>query len=162
MRGSCSVEEQFFRMLNRIIEPHVRAGWAAPRMVPGGLVVVETTGRRTGRRSRVPLAATHIRDYVVVSTFRGVRSQWVKNLSANPETRYWMRGRARKAKAVVVAPGRHAPDTRGLPSLMRWLVTALVPYTHAGWAFAILAPVTESPAATRSRAKIVARRGRPR
>src|SRR5207247_1617975 len=95
-RGRCTVEAQFFRFLNRLVEPYVRAGWASPRLVPGGLIVLETRGRKTGRPSRVPLAATRIQRHIVVSTFLGARSQWVKNVSANPQVRYWLRGRPRR------------------------------------------------------------------
>ena len=40
-----SLEIQFFRLLNRLVEPYIRAGWASPRLVPGGLVVLEVRGR---------------------------------------------------------------------------------------------------------------------
>ena len=135
-----SVEIQFFRLLNRLVEPHIRAGWASPRLVPGGLIVLETRGRRTGRRSRVPLAAIRIDGHVVVSTFRGGRSQWVKNAAADPEVRYWLRGRPRKARALVIASRRRPRGRRKLPAAVRWLLRALVPYTYAGWAFAVLVP----------------------
>src|SRR5215470_17446208 len=108
MTEPCSVEAQFFRMLNRLVEPHIRAGWASPRFVPGGLIVLEHFGRRTGRRARVPLAAVRIDGHIVVSTFRGGRSQWVKNLTANPEVRFWLRGRPRKARAWVISAQRRA------------------------------------------------------
>ena len=135
-----SIEAEFFRMLNRIVEPRVRAGWGSPRLAPGGLVVLETKGRRTGRRSRVPLAAMQLRDHVVVSTFRGDRSQWVKNAQANPEVRYWLRGRPRQARAVVLSPNANDPDLRSLPAPLRLLARFLQPYTCAGWAFALLLP----------------------
>jgi len=135
-----SVEAEFFRVLNRIVEPRVRAGWGSPRLAPGGLVVLETKGRRTGRRSRVPLAAMQLRDHVVVTTFRGARSQWVKNAQANPEVRYWVRGRPRKARAVVLSPNGQDPDLRSLPAPLRLLARFLQPYTCAGWAFALLMP----------------------
>lgn len=150
----CSVETQFFRLLNRIVEPYIRAGWASPRFVPGGLVVLETTGRRTQRRSKVPLAAIRIQDRIVVSTFRGDRSQWVKNVSANPEVRYWLRGRAQRATAHVISTAHRPGGKRPLPARLRWLVPTLTPYTYAGWAFAVLTPERE----TRQRATAKASR----
>ena len=89
-----SLETELFRVLNRVVEPRLRAGCMSPRLAPGGFVVVEITGRRTGRTARVPLAATRIQDHLVVSTFRGRRSQWVRNLVAHPEVRVWRGGRA--------------------------------------------------------------------
>jgi deazaflavin-dependent oxidoreductase (nitroreductase family) len=136
-----SLELEFFRMLNRIVEPRVRAGWGSPRLVPGGLVVLETRGRRTGRLARVPLAAMELHRYVIVSTFRGERSQWVKNAEADPQVRFWLRGRAREATATVLSPRRREPDLRTLPRPLRLLARFLVPYTCAGWAFAVLTPV---------------------
>jgi deazaflavin-dependent oxidoreductase (nitroreductase family) len=139
-----SLELQFFRTLNRLVEPHIRAGWGSPRLVPGGLIVLETTGRQSGRRSRIPLAALRIHGHLLVSTFRGERSGWVKNLSASPDVRYWLRGRARKATALVISSGQRIRGERQLPPTMRLLVRSLIPYTCAGWTFALLSP--ESPA----------------
>jgi deazaflavin-dependent oxidoreductase (nitroreductase family) len=138
--GIHNVEAEFFRMLNRFVEPRIREGFGSPRLVPGGLIVVETTGHKTGRRRRVPLVATRIQGHFLVSTFRGRHSQWVKNLAANPTARFWLRGRARHAKAFVLSPGRRPRPPRELPPLLRWVASALVPYTYAGWAFAVLTP----------------------
>lgn len=140
MTAPRTVEVQFFRMLNQLVEPHVRAGWASPRLVPGGFIVIETEGRRTGRRSRVPLAALRVDHHVVVSTFRGNRSQWVRNLAANPNVRYWLRGRAHRARALVVSAGHRERLPKDLPAAVRWLLRSLLPYTYAGWAFAVLRP----------------------
>jgi deazaflavin-dependent oxidoreductase (nitroreductase family) len=135
-----SAEVEFFRMLNRLVEPRVRAGCASPRLVPGGLVVLEVSGRKTGRRARLPLAATRIQDHLLVGTFRAARSGWVRNLAANPNVRVWVHGRPRAATALVISSPRAPRGSGRLPSLLQWVVAALLPYTHAGWAFAILAP----------------------
>jgi len=140
MPTRCAAEIQFFRLLNQLLEPHIRAGWASPRFVPGGLIVLETRGRRSGRRARVPLAAIRIDGHVVVSTFRGDRSQWVRNAAANPQVRYWLRGRPRTARALVLSSRRRPRGRHKLPAAVRWLMRALLPYTYAGWAFAVLAP----------------------
>jgi deazaflavin-dependent oxidoreductase (nitroreductase family) len=137
MNPACAVEAQFFRLLNRIVEPRVRAGWGSFRSVPGGLIVLETTGRKTGRRSRMPLAAVRMNGYTLVSTFRGDRSGWVRNLAAHPDCRYWVGGRPRRGRAFVISSARRSHT---IPSELRWLVPILLPYTYAGWAFAVLAP----------------------
>ena len=138
MRG---IEVEFFRMLNRVVEPRIRAGLGSPCLAPGGFIVLETRGRKTGRLSRTPLAATRILDHVVVGTFRGDRSQWVRNLVADPDTRLWLGGRARPIRAFVLsAETRAARRPRGFPSPLRFVVAFLRPYTRAGWAFAVLAP----------------------
>jgi len=66
------IETEFFRMLNRIVEPIVRKGIGSPRFLPSGLIVLETKGRKTGRRIRSPLAAIQVGEYVVVGTFQEI------------------------------------------------------------------------------------------
>lgn len=135
-----TLEVEFFRMLNRVVEPAVRAGVGSPRIVPSGFIVLETVGRKTGRTRRSPLAATRFGRYVVVATFRGDRSQWVFNLAAQPRTRYWLGGKARDARAFVMYEGKRFRVPKSLPPAMQKVVRFLAPYTKAGWAFAVLSP----------------------
>jgi deazaflavin-dependent oxidoreductase (nitroreductase family) len=100
------IEVEFFRFLNRWLEPQIRAGLGSPRLAPGGLIVLETRGRKTGRRVRVPLVATRIQGHVLIATFRSGRSQWAKNLAASPETRFWLGGKPRPAEAYVLTANR--------------------------------------------------------
>jgi deazaflavin-dependent oxidoreductase (nitroreductase family) len=148
-----SVEAEFFRKLNQIVEPRVRAGCGSPRLVPGGLVVLETRSRNTGRRSRVPLTALRIKDHVLVSTYRGRRSQWVKNVAADPRVRYWIGGQPRAAKAVALATPDHAPRREQWPRALRWMAPVLAPYLCAGWAFALLGPDDQPPPSSSVRRK---------
>lgn len=48
----------FFRRLNATVEPRVRSGFASPGLLPAGLIVLETTGQRSGETYRTPLLAT--------------------------------------------------------------------------------------------------------
>lgn len=130
-------------MLNRVVEPVVRAGIGSPRLAPAGFIVLETIGRKTGRTIRSPLAATRMGGYVLVSTFRGERSQWVRNLTAQPRTQYWIGGKARAARAFVMAPGKRFRVPKSLPAPLQYVVRFLAPYTKAGWAFALLSPEAE-------------------
>jgi deazaflavin-dependent oxidoreductase (nitroreductase family) len=135
-----SLDVEFFRMLNRIVEPVVRAGVGSPRIVPGGFVVLETIGRKTGRMRRSPLAATRLGQYIIVATFRGTRSQWVLNLAAQPRTRYWFGGKPRETRAFVMYDGKRFRVPKALPRGMQRVVRILAPYTKAGWAFGVLSP----------------------
>jgi len=126
-------------MLNRVVEPIVRRGFGSPRLAPSGFIVLETVGRKSGELRRSPLAATRIGRHMIVATFRGDRSQWVRNLAAQPLTRYWTRGAPRDARALVIRQGR-ARIPPSLPAPLRRVVRFLVPYTRAGWAFAVLSP----------------------
>jgi hypothetical protein len=51
MPAEIAPTRQFFRTLNRIVEPAVRRGFGTSVHGPG-IFVVETTGRRSGRRRR--------------------------------------------------------------------------------------------------------------
>ena len=135
-----SLEVEFFRMLNRVVEPVIRAGVGSPRIVPSGFIVLETVGRKTGTLRRSPLAATRLGRFVVVATFRGTRSQWVRNLAARPRTRYWLGGKAHDSRAFVMYDGKRFRVPKSLPSGMQKVVRFLAPYTKAGWAFAVLSP----------------------
>jgi deazaflavin-dependent oxidoreductase (nitroreductase family) len=138
-----SLEVEFFRMLNRVVEPIVRRGVGSPRLAPSGFIVLEHVGRKSGELRRSPLAATRIGRHMIVATFRGDRSQWVRNLAARPRTRYWTRGRPHDAQAVVIRAGS-ARIPASLPAPLRRVARFLVPYTRAGWAFALLSPRPKS------------------
>ncbi len=127
-------------MLNRVVEPMVRAGVGSPRLAPSGLIVLEAEGRVSGRRIRSPLAATRIGNHVVLGTFRGKRSQWIRNLAARPRARYWLGGRAREARAFVMHEGKRFRVPKSLPRPLQHVVRILAPYRKAGWAFAVLSP----------------------
>lgn len=133
------LESEFYRGLNSVVEPLVRAGIGSPLLWPTGAIVLETTGRSTGRTYNVPLLATRIGDLLLVSTIRR-QSQWLKNLAANSDARYWMGGRSHEAIAYVFAAGRNAPLGE-MPPLARCLAGVLIPQSNLfGVSFAILAP----------------------
>ena len=89
-----------FRVLNQLVTPPLRSGLASPPNVGPGLVVLETTGRKSGAPREVPLIAARVGDRLVVSTVRS-DSQWLRNLEASPEGRVWTCGRPQAVTAVV-------------------------------------------------------------
>lgn len=135
-----TIEVEFFRMLNRVVEPLVRAGIGSPRIAPGGFIVLESKGRKSGLLRRSPLAATRIGEHVVVGTFRAGRSEWIKNLATQPRTHYWIGGKQQPARAFVMVDGKRFRVPKSLPKGMQRVVKFLAPYTKAGWAFAVLSP----------------------
>jgi len=138
------LEADFFRGLNQIVEPLVRAGFGAPVLFPAGAIVIETLGRKSGNLSNVPLTAALVGDLVVVSTVRR-RSNWLKNLAAHPEVKYWLGGREREAIAFAIGPGiegnERAETVAELPQRVSCLASALKQHSAMfGTAFAILMP----------------------
>lgn len=134
------LEREFFRKLNAVVEPAVRKGLGSPRIAPAGLIVLESVGFKSGQTRRTPLAAMRLGNHVFVSTARGERSFWVKNLQKQPRTRYFRGGREHEARAFVVAPGKQYRRPKSLPPLIGKLTDAFAEYAPAGWALAVLMP----------------------
>jgi deazaflavin-dependent oxidoreductase (nitroreductase family) len=134
------VEADFYRRVNALLEPAIRRGLGAPLLSPGGLVVVEMTGAKTGQRRRVPLATLRLPPYLLVGTVRGKRSLWVRNLAANGSVRVWLGACPRPMRAFVLRPGASTRAPRSLPSTLRAPWRALAALTQRGFAFALLAP----------------------
>ena len=136
------LEAEYYRALNFIVEPVVRAGCGPTGTVPIGLIVLETKGWRTGRWHRTTVLANVIDDCLLVSTVRGRRSHWIKNLRHNAEMRYWSGDQPHQATAIVFAPDEDIPNLRGWPALFSSLAASLAsPVKDLGCAFALLAPL---------------------
>ena len=131
----------FFRTLNSVVEPVVRAGCFSPNLfAPTGLIVLETTGHRSGKPHRTPVLAMLMDGHLIVRTFRGERSEWFKNLRKSPDVAYWTRGEKKAARAVIHAPGEEC-QIEGLPAAAALGITAAATAVRMlGWRFAVLAP----------------------
>ena len=135
-----AAEAELLRTLNAIVEPAVRAGCGSPGLMPTGLIVLETTGAKSGQPRRTPVLATILDGCVFVGTVRGERSLWMNNLRAEPRARCWVAGRPSTGRARIFAPGEPPPATSDLPPLARSAADAfLAPATSFGWTFAVIA-----------------------
>lgn len=134
------LEQRLFRNLNSVVDPAVRSGLASSALTPASLIVVESTGHRSGQTRSTPLWSAKVGKYRVISTVRGKRSFWLKNLAKTPELTYYIDGKAREAKALVFGPDLPAPDYNGLPLSISVLAATYERLARRGMGFAILAP----------------------
>lgn len=138
------MESEFFRALNSLVEPAAKAGFFSPDRWPAGVIVLETTGRRTGNARSIPVMAIVIDGHAIIGTARGERSDWFRNLQASPDTRYWLGGELHEGRAMTFAPGQEQPSTEALPALVQDAVCGMLPAVEAlGCRFVVLVPNTE-------------------
>jgi F420H(2)-dependent quinone reductase len=88
------------RELNRVVLPAVKAGVGTPPPVGFGLVVLETTGRRSGLVRSVPVLGFRDRTKVTITTVRS-NSLWLANLEANSGASLWWCGKRHEVTAKV-------------------------------------------------------------
>ena len=142
------IEARAFSALNQIVAPVVQAGLLSPGLLPAGVIELETVGWRTGRPHRTPLLAAAIGEFLLVSTVRGRRSHWVKNLLRNGDARYWSGPSTeglRPARATVFAPDEEQLDFNNLPPYLLPLAANLACLAPlSGCAFALLRPMTKA------------------
>jgi deazaflavin-dependent oxidoreductase (nitroreductase family) len=138
------LEQVFFRRLNAIVEPLVRRGIGSPSFTPTSVILLETVGFKSGQQRRTPLLAIRLGKYTLVSTARGSRSFWVKNLQKNANIKYYLGGKEKASKAYVLLPGSNKKPPKSFPGGIQKVASFLLESAPEGWAFAILAPQVKS------------------
>jgi len=134
-------EQKFFRKINDVVEPLVSSGVGSPAWTPASLIVLESTGFKSGQPRRTPLWSVRLGRYRLISTARGNRSFWVKNLQKNPEVNYSLDGKAVSSDAIVIAPGFDNINDWELGSVFSRVLVGLEKFVQQrGWAFAVLVP----------------------
>ena len=129
---------EVFNGLNQVVESFVRAGFGNPILWPTGPIVVETIGRKSGRKINIPVLATRIGELIVFSTIRR-DAHWLKNLAANPEVRYWLAGQPREVRASIVTADHQAMEST--PPQAACLINFLQQQSRLlGISFALLTP----------------------
>lgn len=133
-------EAQWHRRVNRVIEPLTRTGFGSPTTWCPGIIIVETIGRKTGRTFTIPLLATQIGESLLISTIRR-KSQWIKNLAAHPEVRYWKDNREHSAITFVLTPQEAKRQSSQISPKFAWLIRTVRPYSSIyGGGAALLMP----------------------
>ncbi|MDE0952092.1 MAG: nitroreductase/quinone reductase family protein [Halioglobus sp.] len=136
-----NIEQAVFRNINAVVEPTVRRGFGSPTFAPAGLIVLETKGFKSGMRRRTPLWSFRLGRYRLVSTGRGDRSFWVKNVLQQPRVNYYLGGRRRAADAIVITRSALLPDSPKLSPSLQKMAAVLSSCAPEGWAFVLLVPV---------------------
>jgi deazaflavin-dependent oxidoreductase (nitroreductase family) len=83
------------RLFNPLVKAATRAGIPFP-----GIVILETTGRKSGEPRRTPVGKSLVGDTLWIVAEHGRRAGYVRNISANPRVRVrigrrWRAGTAR-------------------------------------------------------------------
>jgi len=132
-----ALEKSFFGTLNDLLLPGVREGWLSRAELPATPVALAVPGRKSGKIRTLPLLAVQLGDVLLVSTFRGERSQWIRNVAAAQKVKVWLGGRAKQYDASVLGPGLRSRRRR---KRSREILGLLEPATAIGWSFAVLEP----------------------
>jgi deazaflavin-dependent oxidoreductase (nitroreductase family) len=74
----------------------------ASRGVAPGYAVIETTGRKSGRPRRIPVANGLVGDEFWVVAEQGRRADWVRNIEVNPRVRVCVRRSWRGGTAHIL------------------------------------------------------------
>ena len=133
-----NLEQWAYRALNAVVRPSIQRGFGSPCVTPWGLVVLEHTGRRSGRTYESPLMALRLGRRVIVTTYRKDRSQWVRNLEDQPETHLWLNGRRKPYRALVLGGDSEPEEARA--RLGRRLWQSAQALLAAGFAVSVLEP----------------------
>ena len=103
------------------------------RLVAGtfpGWVLLETTGRRTGKARRTPVGGSREGDTFWVVSEQGAQASYVRNLQANPDVRLRIGRRWRTGKAFALpdddAQARIRSQSRWNRSAVRLMGTDLL------------------------------------
>ncbi|HEY7560262.1 MAG TPA: nitroreductase family deazaflavin-dependent oxidoreductase [Candidatus Binatia bacterium] len=91
------------RFANAVTNLALLAGIPRPPYTRGNALIVETVGRRSGKRRRVPVGYLDDGDRLIVVVEEGSRAYWVRNALANDgHLRIHLRGAWRLARLRIL------------------------------------------------------------
>ena len=80
----------------------IRAGIPRPPYTRGNALIIETVGRRSGRRRRIPVGYIEEDGKLIVVVEDGARADWVRNAQHHGGLRVFHRGRWRDARLRLI------------------------------------------------------------
>ena len=98
----------------KLLNPFVRAAARAGLPLPG-VVILETTGRRSGQPRRAPVGKALEGDTLWVVAEHGRRAAYVRNIEANPRVRVRVGRRWRTGTAVPLPDDDWRARQRSMP-----------------------------------------------
>jgi len=100
------------RLFNPLVKSATNAGLALP-----GVVILETTGRRSGQPRRTPVGKSVDGDTVWIVAEHGRKAAYVRNIEADPRVRIKIGRRWRTGTAHVMPDDDPRARQRGMPSV---------------------------------------------
>jgi len=97
---------QMMRWLNPFLERRFRSGGKPGQFI----LLLTTTGRRTGIDHTTPLQYEQIEDAYYVGSARGQSADWCRNIIASPEVKVEIAGESFKAYAEVITDAEEIAD----------------------------------------------------
>jgi deazaflavin-dependent oxidoreductase (nitroreductase family) len=113
----------------RLLNPFVRAAARAGVPLPG-LVILETTGRKTGQPRRTPVGKALEGDTLWIVAEHGRRAGYVRNIEANPRVRVRVGRRWRTGTARVLPDDDWRERQRRMPNRVNSAMVRLVGTEH--------------------------------
>jgi deazaflavin-dependent oxidoreductase (nitroreductase family) len=113
----------------KIFNPLVRAAARAGLPTPS-VVILETTGRRSGQPRRVPVTRALVGDTLWIVTEHGRRAGYVRNIEANPRVRVRVGRRWRTGTAQVLADDDWRARQRRMPNKLNSVMVRAMGTEH--------------------------------
>ena len=97
------VPKPIVRIANAITKLALLIGIPRPPYTRNNALIVETIGRRSGKRHRIPVGYLDDSGHIIVVVEDGVRAQWIQNaLANNNRLKVHLRGGWREARLRIL------------------------------------------------------------
>lgn len=113
------------KLLNPLVRAAARTGLPLPVVV-----LLETTGRRSGRPRRVPVGRALVGDTLWVVAEHGRKASYVRNIEANPRVRVRVGRHWRTGSAHVLPDDDWRARQRRMPNAVNSAMVRLVGTEH--------------------------------